>query len=104
MTVRVYKKDKDMTILSEVQERHNNGNTFSIYKSGLFGPLSLHIENDELSIFITHTSADNLLSKLLYSRHLRMEILKDLYSDDRCKTIWNNWEEQSNKTAKELRL
>jgi len=96
MTVTVYKEDGNYgDPISEVREpnaaQHHNGNTMHVYKEGLFGPYKIIIRNDEVSIHITHTSAQNLINEISYHHDLRMELLRDLYRDDRCKKIWDNW-------------
>ena len=97
MTVTVYNSGEFSDPISEVREpnaaQDHNGNTINVYKSGLVGPYSLYIDNDEVRIEITHTSANNLINKLSYHSALRMKLLKDFYKDPRCRKIWNNWNE-----------
>jgi len=95
MTVTVYNSGEFRDPISEVREpniaQDHNGNTINVYKSGLFGPYSLHIDNHEVRIEITHTSATNLINELIYHRDLRMKLLEDFYADHRCREIWNDW-------------
>lgn len=99
MTVRVYKQGDDMEVISEVREpnaaQHHDGNSFKVYKDGLFGPFSLYINNDEVSISITHTSTQKLINKMLSDSDLIFEIMQRLYLKESCKRMWRGWEENN---------
>ena len=105
MTVSVYKTGEYCDPISEVREpnaaQHHSGNTMTMRKEGLFGPYKLYIENDEVCIHVTHTSAQNLINEIMYHRDFRMELLRNLYRDDRCKQIWNNWNSFNEKKEKQ---
>lgn len=99
MTVGVYKQGDDMEIISEVREpnaaQHHDGNRIKVYRDGLFGPFSLLINNDEVSISITHTSTHKLINKMLSHNGLLFEIMEILYRNDSCKQIWRGWEKNN---------
>ena len=64
MTVSIHKQGQYGDPISEVREpnaaQDHSGNTFTVLKSGLWGPFSLRIDNDEVSIDITNKSAERL--------------------------------------------